>query len=120
MLGNLFAPLAMKVAGGLLALALVFAGIQTWRLSGAKADLEDKRNELATERAQHAVTRQSVDTLSNEMKRLVAEGEVRKARVDAAMKKVAKDTAPLRREAERIEREGLGEDYVERLREAGI
>jgi cell division protein FtsB len=63
MLGNLFAPLGMKIAGGI-ALALAIAlGVVMWRADAISDDRERLRNALATEEARHAVTRQSVGTL---------------------------------------------------------
>jgi hypothetical protein len=112
--------IAAKVAGGA-ALALAIAlGVVLWRADAISAQREALRTKLATEEARHAVTRQSAATLSIEMQRLVREGEVRKERVDAAMAKVAVDTEPLREEAARIEREGLGADYPDTLRKAGL
>ena len=120
MLGNLFSSLGMKIATGAALALLVALGVVMWRADAISADREALRDKLALSEARHAVTRQSVETLAGEMKRLVAEGEVRKERVDKAMEQVGKDTAPLRAEAERIAREGLGEDYAERLKESGI
>lgn len=60
---NPFSALTSKIFGAAAVLALVFGVVQTVRLGDAKRDLEDKRNQLATCEAQHAVTRQSVDTL---------------------------------------------------------
>lgn len=112
--------IAAKVATGA-ALALAIAlGVVMWRADAISAEREALRTKLATEEAQHAVTRQSVATLTVEMQRLVREGEVRKERVDAAMAKVAVDTEALRQEAARIEREGLGDDYPDALRKAGL
>ena len=106
---------------GFLAIAFAVAlVIAMWRADAISDQREDARNALATETAQHAVTRQSLETLTYEMARLVQEGEARAERVDEAMMRVAEETAPLRRRAEQIERDGLGEDYVNDLREAGI
>ena len=120
MFGQFFAPLWVKIAAAVFGLLLIVVGVQSWRLGNAQDEIEDQRNELATERAQHAVTRASVDELSFEMARLVTEGEVRAERINEAMSRVADETAPLREEAQRIEREGLGENYVSDLREAGL
>lgn len=120
MFGQFFAPLWVRIAAAVLGLLLVALAVQSWRLGAANERVEEARNTLATERAQHAVTRQSLETLTYEMARLVQEGEARAERVDEAMIRVAEETAPLRRRAEQIERDGLGEDYVSDLREAGI
>lgn len=63
MMGNLFAPLGMKIAAGIIAALALFAGVQTWRLASAHSALDEKRNELATCEARHAVTRGSVARL---------------------------------------------------------
>lgn len=120
MFGQFFAPLWVRIAAAVFGLLLVALAVQSWRLGAANERVEDARNVLATERAQHTVTRQSLETLTYEMARLVQEGEARAERVDEAMMRVAEETAPLRRRAEQIERDGLGEDYVRDLREAGI
>lgn len=106
---------------GFLAIGLTVAlAIVMWRADAISEQRENARNALATEIAQHEVSRQSVDALTLEMARLVQEGEARAERVDEAMMRVAEETAPMRRRAEQIERDGLGEDYVNDLREAGI
>lgn len=120
MFGQFFAPLWVRIAAALFGLLLVALAVQSWRLGAANERVEEARNVIAAERAQHAVTRQSLETLTYEMARLVQEGEARSERVDEAMMRVAEETAPLRRRAEQIERDGLGEDYVNDLREAGI
>lgn len=60
---NPFSAFTSKLFAGLSLALLLAVGVQTVRLSAANEALEDKRNELATCEAQHAVTRQSVDTL---------------------------------------------------------
>ncbi len=60
---NPFSALTSKILGGVALVLLLAVIVQTVRLNDAKSDLETKRNELATCEAQHAVTRQSVDTL---------------------------------------------------------
>mgnify|MGYP006206408459 CR=1 FL=1 len=106
---------------GAIAIALAIAlGVVMWRADSISQSREKLRNEYAAETARHAVTRQSVETLIGELQRMVEEGEARRERVADAMMQAAEDTAPLRQEAERIEREGLGSDYADRLREAGI
>jgi hypothetical protein len=105
MLSNLFGPLAMKLAAGLLLLALVFGGVQTWRLSSAKEALEDQRNALATERATHAVTRVSLETLESELAGFVKSGELRAERLAEAMEAQDEQSEALRAQAERIRAE---------------
>lgn len=77
---NPFSALTSKIFGGLLVLAVIFGGVQTWRLSAVQDALEDKRNELATCEARHAVTRQSVATLERQIADL---NEVAEQRAEA-------------------------------------
>ena len=120
MFGQFFAPLWVKITAAVFGLLLIVLAVQSWRLGAANERVEETRNVLAAERAQHSVTRQSLETLTYEMASLVQEGEARAERVDEAMMRVAEETAPMRRRAEQIERDGLGEDYVNDLREAGL
>jgi cell division protein FtsB len=114
MLGNLFAPLAMKVTGGIAALLLVLLGIQTWRLSSAQDALEDKRNELAASEAQHAVTRASLATLEGELAKMVRDGELRAQRLAEARSeaKEASDALRGRAEALRAQAGSVGDPCV--------
>lgn len=120
MLGNIFAPLGMKIAGGIAAALAIALAVVMWRANAISNDREAIRNALATETARHAVTRQSVETLQGELAKLVREGDIRRERVVEAMKRVEKDTKPLRDTAERIERDGLPDDYTGMLKDAGL
>lgn len=120
MFGQFFAPLWAKIAAAVFGLLLIALAVQSWRLGAANERADNERTARITEMVQHDVTRASLDELTFEMARLVQEGEVRAERVNEAMMRVAEETAPLRRRAEQIERDGLGEDYVNDLREAGL
>lgn len=120
MLTKLFAPLWAKIIAGVGLALIVAVGVQTWRLSASETRVERLRDEYAVERANHAVTRASLNTLATELERMVKDGVARAERIERAERQVAFETAPLRAEAERIEREGLGEGYAERLKEAGL
>jgi len=120
MFGQFFAPVWVRIAAAVFGLLLVALAVQSWRLGAANERVEETRNALAAERAQHDVTRASLDELTFEMTRLVQEGEVRAERVNEAMARVADETAAMKERAQIIERDGLGEDYVSDLREAGI
>lgn len=64
MLNNLFAPLAMKVAGGIaLALALL-AGVQTLRLSWAQRELAEVRADHARAAAQAVAQARKADAVA--------------------------------------------------------
>ena len=120
MFGSFFASTLNKVFALIITALLIALAVVAWRADTISESREKLRNEYAAETARHAVTRQSVDSLTLEMARLVAEGEARAERIDKAMAKVAEDTAPLKAKAEQIEREGLPEDYVRELQEAGL
>lgn len=120
MIRDFFASTINKVLTGVIIALGIALVVVMWRADAISEQREALRTELATEEARHAVTRQSVDTLSGELARMVKEGEARAERVEEAMIQAAEDTAPLRAEAERIEREGLPDDYVDELRKAGI
>lgn len=64
MFGKLFAPLAMKVTGGI-ALALAIAlGVVIWRADAIAGQRDHYRDAYSMEMARHSVTRQSVATLT--------------------------------------------------------
>lgn len=91
-----------------LGLALIFVMIRANSLSG---DLEAKRNELAAERAGHAITRQSVTILQQSLEKFVGAGEAAKVAQLAAIEAQAKDNADLQAQADaiRAEMEAMGE-----------
>lgn len=91
-----------------LGLALIFVMIRANSLSG---DLEAKRNELAAERAGHAITRQSVTILQQSLEQFVGAGEAAKVAQLAAIEAQAKDNADLQAQADaiRAEMEAMGE-----------
>lgn len=106
-----FAVIARAIGiKGFVAIALLLAlGVQTLRLADTHGDLEDKRNELATEVAQHAVTRQSLATLERELRKMVADGELRASRLAEARQEQQERTEALREQAARIAAEGASE-----------
>ena len=105
MFGKLFAPLAMKVSGGIIAALLIALGIVVWRADAISADREKLRNALATERATHAVTRQSVATLEDALARFIGAGKASRAAQLAAIEAQAGDSAELQAQAEAIRAE---------------
>lgn len=102
MFAKLFKPFAMKVAGGIILSLVVAFAVVVWRADAISADRERLRNTLATERATHAVTRQSLATLENELTRMVRDGELRAQRLAEARESVREDTAALREQAARV------------------
>lgn len=95
-----------------LGLALIFVVIRAHGLSG---DLEAKRNELAAERAGHAVTRQSVAILQQSLEKFIGAGEAARVAQLASIEAQAKDSAALQAQAEaiRAEMEAMGKRAVD-------
>lgn len=85
-----------------LALALAFVMMRAHGLSG---DLEAKRNELAAERAGHAITRQSVTILQQSLEQFVGAGQASRVAQLASVEAQAKDNAALQAQAEAIRAE---------------
>jgi cysteinyl-tRNA synthetase len=90
-----------------LAMALIFVMIRAHGLSG---DLEAKRNELAAERAGHAVTRQSVDILQQSLEQFVGAGKASQVAQLAEIEAQAKNNKELQAQADaiRAEMEAMG------------
>lgn len=85
-----------------LGLALLFVMMRAHGLSG---DLEAKRNELAAERAGHAITRQSVTILQQSLEKFVGAGQAARVAQLASIEAQAKDSKSLQAEAEAIRSE---------------
>jgi hypothetical protein len=117
--GKFAAAIGVK---GFIALGLAVAlGVVMWRADSISNDREALRNTLATERAQHAVTRGSLDTLQRELEQMVRDGELRASRLAEAREEQAERTAGLRAQAARIEAEGASDPCVtpDAVRNAG-
>ena len=112
MIGNVFAPLAMKVAGGIIASLLAVIAILCWRTEALASERDTARNALATSEAMHRVTRASLDTLEQEMADAVYQGELRQERLEDARAEIADQTDELRRQAAVIRREGAQDACV--------
>lgn len=106
-----FATIAKAIGiRGFIAIGMAVAlGIVMWRADAISSDREALRNTLATERAQHAVTRQSLVTLENELKKMVRDGELRAQRLTQARQEQQERTEALREQAARIRAEGAPE-----------
>jgi len=102
MIGNLFSSLAMKVSGGIILALLIALGVVMWRADAISADREDLRNKLAAEHANHAVTRQSLAVLENELRQMVEDGQLRASRLAEAQREQRGRTQALRDQAARI------------------
>jgi hypothetical protein len=82
-------------------------GVVMWRADAISADREEQRNLLAAERANHAVTRASVDTLTASLAKFVGAGQAARIAQLASIEVQAKDNARLQGEADAI-REEMG------------
>lgn len=101
---NPFSALTSKIFGGLALVLLLAVIVQTVRLGDANEALEDKRNELATCEAQHAVTRQSVDTLDAVIEDLNERALARGEAYEAAKAEATRNEAKLEVLAEESDR----------------
>lgn len=100
MLKKLFEPLAMKVAGGLIAALLVLGGVlyvQNRSLRAVNADLSGK---LALEEAKHAITLNSLSQLERRLSDMIAAGKLTRERVERAIETGGNESAALREQAE--------------------
>ena len=88
MIAKLFAPLAMKIAGGIVGALLLALTVQTVRLSSADARNETLTAELALARAANL--------------RMVEEGVARTERAKRSLEAAKRDAKPLQRDIERI------------------
>lgn len=82
-----------------LAVALV---LSLWRSHSLSEDRDRYRDALSVERAQHAVTRRSLDVLEQELSAMVLDGALREDRLTQALAAQAGETAALQREADLI------------------
>lgn len=99
---------------GFIAIGFAIAlAIVMWRADAISNDRETLRNTLATERAQHAVTRQSLTTLQRELEKMVRDGELRASRLAEARAEQAERTEALRDQAARIAAQGASGDPCE-------
>jgi hypothetical protein len=99
---------AIGIRGGIiiaLCCALIFVII---RADGISDDREDLRDQLSTERAEHKITRASVDTLTLELGRFVGAGKAARAAQLAAIEAQADDSVALQRQADAIRAELAG------------
>lgn len=122
MIGKLLAGTFAKVSAGIFAVLLA-ALVWCWLgWSAADAATDEAHRRLALSEAQHAVTRQSLKTLEQEMAELVHAGELRAERLTDAMAQAQDDAAELRREADVIRRAGVRTDCVtpDEIRRSGI
>lgn len=99
MIRSLFAPLAMKIAGGLALTLAVMLGVQSWRLSSAHNENEALRASYAMSEAQHSITRQSLGELEARLADMIEAGKVTESNLEAAVAEQAERSADLREQA---------------------
>ena len=103
-------PFLLKAASflgvrGFIALGLGLAlALVMWRADSISRDREKLRNELAGERAAHAVTRQSVRTLSGEIARLMREAMERADEYERNKRQAERNAARLAEKARTSEK----------------
>lgn len=112
MLTRFLTPTAIKVLLGIIAALLVALGIVAWRADRISADRDKQRDLLARSEAQHAVTRASLDGLTQEMERMVKDGELRRKRLDEAMAEAGHGADELKRQADAIATDAAGDPCV--------
>lgn len=102
MLSNIFAPLAVKVSAGIIALLVIALVVVTARADAISSEREVLRNRLANAEARHAVTKASLEQMTNDLSRIVYEGATREDRVQQALDEQQERSAVLREEAAKI------------------
>ena len=107
MLSSLFAPVAIKVSAGIVAVLVLLVAILGIQLDAADDRAARFAAKAATSEDRHAVTRASLRTLEGEMARLVADGAAREHRVRTALTEQQKRSVVLREEAAQIIAAGL-------------
>lgn len=110
MIATFFSSLTNKLFTGALGIALVVIGVLWWSNTAKDRRIERQEAALATERAQHAVTRQSVGTLEKVIADLNKQAEQR-AEAFAEAQELAE-----KREKELAAARGRSETLIARLR----
>lgn len=100
MISRLFAPLAMKVAGGIIAALLLLGGTLYIQNRSLRADNADLSAELALEEAKHAITKNSLNQLERRLSDMIAAGKLTRERVDRAIEAGNRESEALREQAE--------------------
>ncbi len=113
-------PFKGKLILGSFGALAIFAAIQTYQVHRKSKQLDDAEKTLVVERVNHQITKQSLNTLTNEMTKLVEEGKIRQQRLDDAMVEISEETLPLQIKADEIKKNGLSTDYVKQMKDAGL
>lgn len=101
-ISNLFAPLAMKVAGGIIAVLVLVIVILAWQLDAANERTAKRAAQFAVCEQSHATTRASLKELEAEMAHIVADGARREQRLAEAAREQAKRSEVIQNEVTRI------------------
>ena len=103
---------AIGIKGFFIIGLIIALGIVMWRADSISADREDQRNKLAAERANHEVTRNSVNTLTASLAKFVGAGQAARIAQLASIEAQAEDNARLQSAADaiRAEMETLTDD----------
>lgn len=112
MIRQFFAPLAMKVAGGIIAVLALACAILWWSNSRKDSQIEDLQQTLAVSEAQHDVTVASLDALTRRMQELVRDGELRRGLLQAAISDAKAEAADLQDEADALRSEAIEDQCV--------
>ena len=96
---NPFSALTSKIFGGVsIALALALGAMYFVHKSDVRAN-DELRNDLAMERAAHAITRQSVTTLETELARIMREAQERAEEYERNKRQAERNAARLAEKA---------------------
>lgn len=94
---------AVKLLGGAALVLLLALCASLWRSDSLSKQRDDAIEAKIVEQAKHAVTAASLNTLTAELARMVAEGEAKAERVQKAYAVTRKETADLRKQADDLE-----------------
>lgn len=102
MIGNLFAPLAMRVAAAIIALQFVALVLFWWGWNRTEAEADRAKANATICEERHTTTKASVARLEQVMAELIHDGEVRVEAVSDAMAQSRQENDELRRQSEAI------------------
>jgi Lon protease-like protein len=106
---------AVKLLAALAAVLAIALAFVVWRADQISEARDAYKDKLAVEETRHAVTRASLASLQLRLAAMVREGELRKERLDKAMRETEAQVAPLREEARKLERRLIDIRTVEGL-----
>lgn len=108
---GIFAPLAMKIAAGVIAALLAVVAFYAWRADSLSDARDDALERLGAAETRHAITQASLEALMADMAAMVEEGRLTAERRDEAVAEARQAGDALRRQADAVE---AGEvDYMD-------